>query len=567
MATWRRRSVLASCAALSTTGALASINSTAAKSTGSGETTSSSVTVGDPEGWSSDRGNAANSRYLPLEDEFPEPDTEAWRYDFSEAGRVAKGRVAVVDGRVYVQTDTELLALDADDGELEWETEISSEGRPTVADDTVYVGSQGYVAALDAADGSVRWERELDTDDQILSPTATYGSICVVAAGALYALNAEDGSVQWDRDEIEVRPDNEEAGDPVSTSFAGETIAAVNGSVYAITDGAEFSNTDPDTFTYSGGIAALDAATGDREWGIVFEDNVPGSAVPIVTDEFVYAPYLSGGRETGPLLDPDTGEHLGDSERTVAGTSDVRITAFPGEISAHSYDSGENWTITSNGLHWNVPLVVGKTLVVYHWLQEDWQESEYPDPAILGFDLEDGSIKWDLKVDWIDEIVAVDENTVYAEIHSELVAFRASDEEPDESDPDDEDDPDDDESPQDDDAEDDPCCEDEDDNGDSDAGDGSDDSEIGDGNDDSGIGNDGESDEDDGVGGNGDDTDDGSNEPDDAGADDGATEPDGDDGTSGFTTGAGLLGGALGLEWLRRKAGVDESTVADEPAE
>ncbi|AHG01004.1 hypothetical protein HALLA_12830 [Halostagnicola larsenii XH-48] len=156
--------MLATCAALSSAGVLASIGSPAAKgSTGSTNVTSRSDVIGDSEGWSSARGNAANSRYLPFEGEFPKPDTEAWQYELPDSedveAAVKAGWVAVVDGAVYIRTDGEIHALDAVDGELEWKTDVGATGTPAVFDGTVYVTGDRHLAALDATDGSLRWER------------------------------------------------------------------------------------------------------------------------------------------------------------------------------------------------------------------------------------------------------------------------------------------------------------------------------------------------------------------------------------------------------------------------
>ncbi|GAB7018600.1 hypothetical protein JCM18750_14610 [Halostagnicola bangensis] len=541
---------------------------------GSAGTTSSSVSADDPAGWSSARGNATNSRSLPLEDGFPELDTEAWRYELPGTTHATEGRVAVADGQIYVQTETELFALDADDGEFVWESEISSEDRPTVADDTVYVGSQGRVTAFDVADGSVRWDREFDTDGQIHSPAASDGSIYVTASGTLYALDGDDGSSRWERDEIEVRPNNEGVGDPVPASFETDTVAVMDGSVYARTDRVQFGDDDSRETEFPGGIAAIESATGEPEWAIAFEDGIP--RFPIAADEFVYAPYLhsSGFNETGPLLDPDTGEHLGDSDRTVAGMSDVRITTFPsrGTISAHTSGSGEDWTISTAEYGWAVPIIAGDTLLVSHRLREEWEDSEYPDSSIIAFDLEDGSTKWNLEVDGPLEIAAVDGNTLYVVANSELVALRASDATPDDgNDNDDEGDGDNDEGDEGDDCE----CEDGNDDSDEDSGN----SDDGSGDEDGGNGGgDGSGDDRDGDDENGDadasdengdiEDDDGSNGGDDDNAsNEDATETDDDDGMPGFTAGAGILGGAATLEWLRRSAAVDESTDVDEPAE
>ncbi|WP_254531757.1 hypothetical protein [Natrinema gelatinilyticum] len=65
----------ATCVTLSTTGVLVLIESTP-DTDGSGDI-SWSDSASDPDGWSSAWDNTGNSNYLPLEDEFPEPNSVA----------------------------------------------------------------------------------------------------------------------------------------------------------------------------------------------------------------------------------------------------------------------------------------------------------------------------------------------------------------------------------------------------------------------------------------------------------------------------------------------------------
>ncbi|USZ71656.1 hypothetical protein [Natronosalvus halobius] len=54
---------------------------------------------------------------------------------------------------------------------------------------------------------------------------------------------------------------------------------------------------------------------------------------------------------------------------------------------------------------------------------------------------------------------------------------------------------------------------------------------------------------------------------DDTGSNNVSNEVSEDDEMPGFTGGGGLLGAGAVLEWLRRKASVDQSTDVNEPAE
>jgi flagellin-like protein len=95
--------------------------------------------------------------------------SEQWR---TGVGDAVVGSPAVRDGTVYVaDANSELAALDAGSGTVEWTTTVvsgsgpgfDSQTRLTVASETVYVGgSTGYsrgVFALDRSDGSLRWSK------------------------------------------------------------------------------------------------------------------------------------------------------------------------------------------------------------------------------------------------------------------------------------------------------------------------------------------------------------------------------------------------------------------------
>ncbi|QLK25931.1 PQQ-like beta-propeller repeat protein [Natrinema zhouii] len=431
MPDWNRRAVLATGAALSTPGILASIGSTVAEE----DTASSGTSTGDPPGWSSVYGNAANSRYLPLDDGFPEPNTIAWRSDTLRGGS-NDGDIAVVDGRIYLvgefeSTDyeqTELRVASADDGTLEWKTEVTGRQRPTVADGTVYVSGTDRVTAFDTADGSFQWEREFDPELWISNATAADGVIYVVADGSrfnadatLYALDGDDGSTRWKREQVEARQENRETADPAPVGFKTAPVAVVNGSVYAITGGGEFKGTGSKAgIQWDGGVTELDAKTGEKQWGIVLEDGAFEKL--IATEAFVCVQNKVDGLEE-TVLDSETGETVQTSKSTRTATADVRVThdtirPGSGPITVSTYGSEESWT--ASDIYYFPPLIVGDTLIAT-------RTSE-----VVGFDLESGTETWSWEVDGSPHALAgVDENTLYFRLYhndapDELIALRAS---------------------------------------------------------------------------------------------------------------------------------------------
>ncbi|WP_312907307.1 PQQ-like beta-propeller repeat protein [Natronosalvus caseinilyticus] len=447
MPRWNRRTVLAGCTALTTSSVLAAIGSTVAQESDSDSANesesdddpasgddaddqpSSTAAIGDPNGWSSARGNAANSRYLPLEGSFPKPGTVVWRHEISHASAYHGDSVAVVDGRVYVLTGretssipyykTELRALDAETGDIEWQVDVEAQYRPTVLEDTLYLGGEGKVTAFDTADGSVRWQRTFDTDEWLASPSAVDGSVYVVAGGTCYALDAADGSVRWGREAVDVEPQYDEADDPIRSSFAHETTAVAGNSLYAITD--RFSS---DAEGYDGGIAALDPETGETQWAVAPEDGASYSL--LATDDIVFAQESAGDTAYGYILDADTGAFVGESELTRAATADVRVvhdTSFPGggKLTVTSPDSGPRWSADSVGFQ--APLIARETLMAVRG------------DGIVGFDLETGDVEWEYQVDpAFQGFAAVDEGTIYARFDDEIVALRPGEDDPDDGD-------------------------------------------------------------------------------------------------------------------------------------
>ncbi|WP_312910475.1 PQQ-binding-like beta-propeller repeat protein [Natronosalvus caseinilyticus] len=344
----------------------------------------------EPTGWSSYGGNPGNARYLPTDGEFPEPERVAWEYDQG-------GDIAVVDGRVYVCTTaaegpSEVHALDAADGSVQWVSEgLPADGTPAVAGDSVYVGGE-QLTALNAADGSVRWTREFEADDPtVSSPTVVYGRLYTVANGTLYALDPADGSIDWQRETVEISDDGE--------ALETEPVAVAGEQAYAI--------------TAEGNIAAFDATTGETAWT---SSGVLGTRMhgPVTaTEQAVYIRFHGSGVESLEF-DPETGE-----TSTRPGFSPIAAT---GETRASHDDLGVyvsheegGW---SDGYASKAALgdggsvtLVGDTLVVTS--ETMWGEGR----TASGFDVEDGTVRWDMPADEADidvfRVRAVDEETLY----------------------------------------------------------------------------------------------------------------------------------------------------------
>ncbi|MFU8870099.1 PQQ-binding-like beta-propeller repeat protein [Natronococcus sp.] len=486
-------------------------------------------------------------------------------------------------------------ALDDADGSVLWESEeIGAGGTPAVVGDRVVVGGE-QLTVLEADTGTVRWsetfdETTADHEPAVTSPTVADGTGYVVAEESLFAFDLTNGSVRWSRETVELEETVDEvAAEPQShvASFGSAPVAVANGLVYAVAGDA--------------GCAAFDAADGETEWTHWRRDygGLSFSGIAATAERV----YVSGSPEDDfPVVDAATGDRV-DAVPNVfapAATAETRVAVSRDALRIHNYETGEGWEQVGGTTGWRDPSIVGDTIVVPYY-------PGYNERAVFGFDLADGSERWEfthpvVDVDALAEWYAVTEDTLYTTGENGLVALRqeTADEEADDEDEPDEEAGDEETEGQADEQE-------------SDETDGSDrvDDADGDETDTDANGNETNESESDGDeagedaeyepgedGGNGtdgtdegdgsaddnttdaDESDDEANESDaDVDADDedadgttGADDTDGggdgnetddaSDGTAegmpGFTTGAGIAGGALGLEWLRRRATVDD---------
>ncbi|MDG5821182.1 PQQ-binding-like beta-propeller repeat protein [Natronococcus sp. A-GB7] len=597
MSGWRRRSVLAAGAAISTGTAITTTESGVAETDGR-----DGSSTGEPAGWSSYRGTAGNTAYVPSEGSFPEPEAVAWEYDES-------GRAAIVDGTVYLRTGGAVHALEDADGSVLWESEeIDADGTPAVVGDSVVVGG-AELSALEADTGEVRWSETFDDtandhEPAVTSPTVADGTVYVVAEESLFAFDLADGSVRWSRETVELEDGEAETEPQTETaSFGSAPVAVANGLVYAVAD-------EP-------GFAAFDVGDGQTAW-THWRDDYRGLSFSGIaaTDERV---YVSGSPEDDfPIVDAATGERLDAVPNvfTPAVTAEARVAASPDALRVRNYERGEDWEQVGGTAGWRNPSIVGETIVVPYY-------PGYNERAVYGLDLADGSERWEFTHSVVDEggpsqWYAIAGDTIYTTGENGLVAIRqeeaeGTDEEDDANDEDeggendgeddesdggdqhaddeqessetDGDDQESDEAGNDDETGDDtdgePADEDESDGGESD-GTGEYEPAEDDGNvtDDSASGEADDAADDDVTDTDVDENDAHGNETDDSdtGGDDGTTdtndadertdgvsddtdpEPEDDDAeaTPGFTTGAGIAGGVLGLEWLRRRATAED---------
>jgi outer membrane protein assembly factor BamB len=108
----------------------------------------------------------------------------------------------VENGVVYIAAEKKLFAVNATDGQMNWEMTVDSGTSdnelcsPTVVNGTIYIGNKRHLFALNAADGAVKWQRNADLS--FSSPTVSQGMVSFVdhTDGSIKAYDTS-GNPQW----------------------------------------------------------------------------------------------------------------------------------------------------------------------------------------------------------------------------------------------------------------------------------------------------------------------------------------------------------------------------------
>ena len=116
---------------------------------------------------------------------------EAWTVDTG----VIETSPAVADGLVYTAERDQVIAVDAREGEVEWQREDAIIGEPediAIADGVCYVTTRNGISAYDAASGNLKWEHDVSDDDDIrfnAPPAIFHGTIYLPSRDeTLYAI-------------------------------------------------------------------------------------------------------------------------------------------------------------------------------------------------------------------------------------------------------------------------------------------------------------------------------------------------------------------------------------------
>ncbi|WP_267640011.1 outer membrane protein assembly factor BamB family protein [Haloarchaeobius amylolyticus] len=232
-----------------------------------------------PGTWAERGHGPANTKHSPHATPPREEPAIAWRHDLDGS---YDGDIVVADGRVFLATDTHLLALDATDGTLRWEHPLDAPCQLKYVDGRLYQLNwdtpESDVVAW-ASDGTERWRTTLP--GQLRDVHEQDGYVFVTARDRYWTLHADTGAVVRARDQW-VR-----------------YVASAGDAVYA---------------TYGGSLVRydVDGRTLAQRWR-ARSDAVGTHGRPVVVGERVYVPRqdFSGDGEGVVAYDPAGEKRLG----------------------------------------------------------------------------------------------------------------------------------------------------------------------------------------------------------------------------------------------------------------
>ncbi|MBE8595947.1 outer membrane protein assembly factor BamB [Xenorhabdus sp. BG5] len=190
---------------------------------------------------------------------------EIWATDLSEkAGLLSSRLPALLSGgltvsgdRLYVGTEkAKVIALDATNGKVEWESTVAGEAlsRPVVSDGFVLIHTgNGMLQALNETDGSIAWSVNMDTPSLSVrgesAPAVAYGAAIVGGDnGRISAVLLSEGQLIWQQRISQVTGSTEidRLNDVDMTPVISDNV------IYAI--------------AYNGNLVAMDMRSGQIIW-------------------------------------------------------------------------------------------------------------------------------------------------------------------------------------------------------------------------------------------------------------------------------------------------------------
>lgn len=400
-----RRSVIRSSSALiaGTTGVLVTGRAGSSETDSTSGPESTRTTQPDPTGataepgitgeWTAYKYDAANTGNAAETMGPRDSVREMWAKDFDQGVYCTP---AVVDGRVFVGTYSfdvgtddangtggSIRAFDGATGEKQWgvQTGRIHTSSPTVVDGTLYINSgdlesRERVHAVETTSGEVQWTHEFDAGEGIRSsPTVADGSVYATAEIATDVKGETDVALHA----IDADTGEQQWGVTISQSALGySSPAVVDGTVYHHSETEGGTNLE---------LFAFDAETGERKWAVP-TCSMTGS--PTVVDGTLYHSTRSNGGVVA--RDASTGAVLWRTERTVrsrfgpavADGTVYATTTDPGSVFAVDAASGELEWEHDTGESRGSPVVDADTVYVPSW----------GDERIYAIDADEGTEQW-----------------------------------------------------------------------------------------------------------------------------------------------------------------------------
>lgn len=280
--------------------------------------------------------------------------SELWTWNATEISGQGNP-VAIAGGQLYAAVgrfDSSFLTLVPDSGSVNWQVSSSGVSTLSVADDQVYASRRRTLDALDSAN-TPRWSKEFE--GAITGSAVANGTVFLSAGGTVVALDPGDASELWRQSVGAIGAPAVASGRVVTVGEQVSAIDAAEGTTLWQSEELPAPVTTPVAVTpqvvYVGAgreatentFFALDAETGEINWGVELgatttASAIPAAARPATTGSTV---YVTSEDDTVHAIDADSGDILWResldaglgapvpaSGRLFVSTTDGRVLAF-----------------------------------------------------------------------------------------------------------------------------------------------------------------------------------------------------------------------------------------------
>ncbi len=349
-----------------------------------------------------------------------------------------------------------------DSSRVLWHVEgYSNYGRPWFDNSAAYFqGPHHQVTAVEKGTGGVLWSVLLPVQREFSVGFGGFerDGMLIVGDQDLFALDPRDGHVIWrfaSTEGVDIGRDNPEYWN--GTVYAGSSngyaygVDLITGTqrwvtrlstsskfglwISPIVDGTLYVGTTDFDNGLRGGVAALDALSGQLLWASSLPWNVDSTAPTATIDPVVVGSVVVAGARDGPLyaFDRLTGALRWKAPAlpvsggtTPALIRDVRVLAVSGSLVLAGSTSGVLVALDpeTGAERWRASMLAGGSI---SWLSAD-DSSAYavmPYAGIQVFSTSSGATRWHLDADYhFINAVAIDSDRIYGGSHDSIAAYR-----------------------------------------------------------------------------------------------------------------------------------------------